>query len=309
MKNKIYLWLILFAMLVMISYPISAGAAPSLDVRKDCTLTLHYTPGDEPLKDYEVKIYQVADYFADGSYSLTSTFSRYYIGIHGVATQKEWKNIAETLASYVEADTIDPTDVGKTDENGVVVFSNLRVGMYLIISGDANISKGQAIYEPFAIFLPKLTDGVYEYEIEAYPKSDIIINTPTKEPNIKYSVIKLWKDSGASGGRPASVKIDILENGGLYKSIELGTHNNWSYSWETTNKRSAWTVVEREVPENYSVSITRNGAVFTVVNTIEDPGAVPKTSDDTPLGAYTVGLAMSGMCLAVLIMMKKGKKA
>ena len=309
MKNKICLWLSLFLMLFMLSIPSTTWAAPVLNIQQDCTLTLHYTKSDIPIKEHEIKIYQVAHYFEDGTYSLTSIFSRYYIKIHQITSQREWKNIAETLSAYVEADQIAPTRVGITDENGTVVFENLQVGMYLVISGEANISKGQVVYEPFAIFLPKLTDGVYDYEVEAYPKSDLIAETPPKEPTIKYSVVKLWKDSGANAGRPDRVKIDILENGGLYKSIELGTHNNWSYSWETTNKRSAWTVVEREVPENYSVSITRNGAVFSVVNAINDPSAVPKTADNTPLEAYGMGLLISGMCLTLLIMMKKGKKA
>ena len=135
--------------------------------------------------------------------------------------------------------------------------------------------------------------------------------------------------------------MDILKDGVVLKSVILSSSNNWSYSWEVSDKTGNWSVSEKDVPAGYQVLITKNKTAFTVTNTKvpDDPdkpdepyvpdepetpdkpkepeeepyvsvfsgsvhSEVPKTGDTYPVLLYAVIMCISGTGLMMLGILK-----
>ena len=302
MKKRICLWLCLLAFLINMGFVAKADAA-SFDASKTCSLKLSYTQENIAFSDIEVKIYRVAEYLEDGTYSLTETFADYPVKIHNVSSQKEWKDCAYTLEAYTAADGIAETQLGVTDEVGNVTFENLQTGLYLVAGVRAFTEDVRVSYAPFMIFLPTPEgDEGYTYDMTAKPKSVSV------EPNAYYSVIKLWKDSGNSKKRPENISVEILKDGALYETVTLNEENNWSYSWQTSDVESRFAVVEKDVPEGYTVSITEDGTTFTITNEYPPkPKDPPGTGDTSNIWLYILLMNLSGIALVVISVRLKRK--
>lgn len=269
---------------LMLSFGIMQVAA-AVNTTLPCSLTLSYARNGEPFSDLEIDIYRVAELHPNGNHALIFPFSNYPIKIHGITSQQEWQETAQTIKSYVAANQIGADRSAKTDANGQVSFLGLETGLYMVKGTTASNHEGTVIFHDFMVYLPTpILDG-YDYDIEAVPKY-----TPYVEPE-QYSVVKLWKDSGASGQRPESVCVEILKDGVLQEEVILNSANNWSYSWDVTEQGSVWSVMEKDVPVGYRVSITQNETSFIITNSkkpsVPDDPDIPVTPDspdppDTP---------------------------
>lgn len=295
--------LLLFCLLCQ---PLSAQAAQALDPSRECSLTLDYSG----FSGLEIEIYQVAAYAPDGTYALTGPFTGYPVKIHGITSQKEWRDAASTLAAYIAADSIVPTATGKTDENGFAHFSDLSQGLYLVLGITAETEDGIYTFENFCIFLPTpRDDGTLDYDMTAKPKHS---HTPPPDvPElVRYQVTKLWKDTGYYHKRPSGVTVDILRNGVIYEAVSLRPDNDWTYAWEAEDNGDRWTVVEKDVPDGFTVVITSQETTFTITNTYPaPPGTPPQTGDDFPLTQYLLVMAVSGLGLLALgIWYQRNKK-
>ena len=215
-------------------------------------------------------------------------------------TQKEWRDAANTLAAYIDAGNVAATKKAKTDASGKVTFSNLQTGLYLVKGVRAETEEGTYTFENFCIFLPTPTDGKQNYDVTAKPKCTF---TPKEEePELaEYKVVKLWKDSGSRSSRPRSVAVDILKDGKVWKSVVLDKDNQWSYSWSYEKDGSEWAVVEKDVPQRYTVVISRAEGVFSISNTAKSiTEDVPKTGDTFALRPWLTTLSISGMLLMAI---------
>ena len=303
MKKIIRFTFCILALLLTFSQPMAAAAASGPDIDHPCKLTLHYVREGAAFKDLEVEIYRVAAYRSDGSYAVTDTFAKYPVKIHNMTSQKEWQESTQAMVAYIEADAPTPTATGKTDTAGTVVFENLETGLYLVMGTDVKTDTMRFRFQPFFIFLPTPgQDGSYDYEMEANPKAG------TVTPISVYKVVKLWKDSANKKNRPSAVTVDILKDGVFHHSVELNQSNNWSYSWETVDVNSRWSVAEKSVPNGYTVAISTQNGTFTITN--EYPGSSgdrPQTGDSTQLWPYLVAMCGSGLALILLASGKKRK--
>ena len=86
--------------------PVKSAAAP--DIARECSLTLHYTQESIAFPDLDVEIYRVAKLLATGKHELIEPFSSYPVNIQGIRSQKEWRDVADTLSSYIEANQVLP---------------------------------------------------------------------------------------------------------------------------------------------------------------------------------------------------------
>lgn len=296
--------LLLFCLLCQ---PLSAQAAQALDPSRECSLTLDYSG----FSGLEIEIYQVAAYAPDGTYALTGPFTGYPVKIHGITSQKEWRDAASTLAAYIAADSIVPTATGKTDENGFAHFSDLSQGLYLVLGITAETEDGIYTFENFCIFLPTpRDDGTLDYDMTAKPKY-VRTPPPVVPGNVRYQVVKLWNDSHANHKRPNGVLVEILRNGVVYETVSLRPDNDWTYVWEVEKNGDRWTVVERDIPDGYTVVVTAAETTFTVTNTYPTtpPDTPPQTGDDFPLTQYLLIMALSGLGLLALgIWYQRNKK-
>lgn len=295
MRNKVCRWICICVVLCIMALPVHALTVSGPGTAQPCSLTLHYAQNKVGFEDLEIRIYRVAELRTTGDIVPVAPFDAYPIGLDSIDSQREWQMAAETLAAYIAADGLQPDAVGTTDATGTVVFSNLEMGLYFVEGVVAENSSGIYQFDEFMVCLPTSQGGgQYLYDVEATPKCGSYI--PVEE----YKVTKLWKDSGNSDGRPASVTVDILCDGVLQEQVALNVENNWTYTWRTTARTGKWTVVEREVPTGYRVTITENETTFVITNTFDVPPEIPSTGDTSSLGLYVVMLSVSGLALLFL---------
>lgn len=288
MKKKIF---IIISAIINILLPLNisaisiADAIEDIDNNKKTNLTINYIYDDILINEADVKLYKVADIDEKFQYIPTSDFSSYPIKLNSVLTQEKWEEIRQTLESYIVADGIAPTIETKITNNKVSLPS-LTNGLYLVMNNRIQTEDYALEFQNFLINLPALnTDGRWNYDVEVSPKPS------HHEVYEKYRVIKVW--GGNDTHRPDHVTIEIYCNGDFIEQQTLSADNNWQYGWKTEkHETDTWTVVERDVPSNYHVKITKKDDAFIVTNDYsKTPDTGLSTKESSSASVTTIGLA------------------
>lgn len=292
MKKTIIQLLSVVLILSVLIEPISVFSA-TIDFDKKCSLTLTYSKNDVIFSDLEINIYRVADC----DFNKISPFDKYPVNINNIKSQIEWNDIASTFSGYTQSENIIPYKTAQTDNNGKVVFEGIEVGLYLV-AGIVS-EKENRIYTFFdsMIYLPTNSLDEYSYDVSVKPKSEEVVIYEKQ-----YSILKLWKDGG-DNKRPKSVTVDILKDGEVVDTVELNSDNNWQHIFKTSDLKSNWTVVERNIPTDYTVTVTEKETSFVIVNTKKDldkPSEnAPQTGETSPIELYILIFCVSGLLLIV----------
>ena len=282
-------------------------AAEEIDVaRTDCSLTVSYSAAADCGETLEIKLHQIAVISADFQYTLRSPYPQ--VKLNGISTQSEWSAVSDTLGAYITADQIVPLQTVCTDTLGQALFTDLCPGLYYVEGCTFTSGRTTYTYAPFLVAVPELgTDGAWNYNAAAVPKHKKTTDMPDPETK-EYTVVKVWKTaSGAS--HPGSVKVELYKNGSFAETQTLSAANNWMYTW-TDDTDSTWTVVERDVPDGYTISVS-GGYVITIINSADStPGTddSPRTGDTQSTRLYVLLLAASGIGLIVLALLGRRKK-
>lgn len=308
MNKKVNLRRVLFVLVACLvaslMFSVTVSARDFVETDKACTLDLTYKYEETYFEGVEIKIYKVASFNVVGEYELAGDFVDYAIDVVNVKSQDEWNALSDTLAAYVAADSLVPTKEATTGADGVASFTDLEVGLYLVSGAVTTyIDDGTIHYDDFLISVPGLDDEEnWIYDIDSMPKP--VYHEPVYE-EIEYSVVKLWKDAGYEDKRPEGINVDIMKDGELVESIVLTAENNWSYSWIGLDDGSVWQVVERDVPEAYTVTFEQKDLAFMITNTYIPEE--PPTGDSFNAVPYIVAMCVSGALLIVLGVIKSKK--
>lgn len=302
--KKQTLILIMCFLLMLLSFAQTCCAEESIDPDKRSSLTLYYRYDNMPFEGVEIKTYRVAEINAYGQLSLTGIFADYPISIQGITSQTEWKQITSTLAAYITADGIKPDHTQKTDKEGKTVYTDILPGMYLTLSVSVKNGERVVIFENFMTVVPRMEqNGKYNYDGVAYPKYSSYV--PEPEDAI-YKVVKQWKDSGYEDKRPSYVEVDIFKDGVFWSTQKLTSENNWSFSWTSPNKKHIWTVVERNVEQDYTVTIVNDEYTVILTNLyITEGGDPPPTGEMNTLWLPVLIMGLSGGIIMLLAMWRK----
>ena len=247
-----------------------AQAAGSIDLTRKPTLTLTYRDGKTALSGAKFSIYRVADADETGELTVRSEFDEFDLDIRG-KNDRRWREMAQTLESYVLRRELTPADSGKTDKTGMLTFptqgKTLAAGLYLGI-GERHTQGGNGYdAEPFFVLLPTqdLENNEWVYDVSANVKFG---KTPVPDDGdtVTRKVLKVWDDDGAEDSRPQEITVELLRNGKVYDTVKLSEKNNWRYTWLDLDADARWSVTEKTV-SGYTVSITREGITFVVTNT------------------------------------------
>ena len=299
MKKRLFCSIAIIMLATLLLLPLQVYAANPIDTSHACSLQLEYSTSQTAFPNLSISLYRVADYFSDGTWKLSGDFANYPVNIHGITSQTEWAQVTSTLFAYASADHLQPMRQGTTDTSGHLLFEDLTPGMYLIPGYSAENSSGTWQFDAFLVLLPHpAEEGPHLYDVTAKPKCSQF--TPTPE-QIQLTVVKHWRDAGYENSRPASVTVDILNNGQVVMTQQLNQENNWTFSWDTLNDGSVWQVVERNVPSGYTVTVSQTGNSFLLTNT--HPGGVihpPQTGDPVVLWPYLLIMSISGCALLLL---------
>lgn len=282
---------VLCLLLVLCNMPSAASAAASEpypfpvidDLNRLCSLSVNIGAPGVP-----VRVYRVADVSADVRFTLTGDFTRYNVSLDNMTSTK-WRDLAQTLRGYVFLDSLTPCRAGMTNGEGIAVFSDLPVGLYLV---DADAYKdpegsGKTIQPAaFTVCLPNweaetdeatgaITGGHWQYNVSARPKYRDLDGEITMR-----RVLKVWDDAGNEANRPARITVSLLKNGEIYDTVELTAENNWRHAWEELDGSADWTLVETG-GSGYTVSVSLQGLTFVLTNSYSPPDT--PDNPDNPL--------------------------
>ena len=259
-----------------------------------------------------VSLYKVASVSSDFQYTLTDLFAPTNLILNGILSNDEWNAVSYTLEACIVADNIQADSIAKTDLNGKVCFENLQPGLYLAVVDPVKQGDVNYLFDSALIAAPSLyADGTWQYQVSVNCKSQIIPPSQADE-QLPLSIVKLWKGDKGGNSRPKSVEVEIFKNGKSYKKVTLSKKNNWSYSWNVKKDGAKWTVVEKNIPTSYTMTIDKREDSFVLTNTFvpKKPDTTvdsPETGDTSNIMFYVILMIVSGSMLIILGILGKRK--
>ncbi|MBR5472476.1 MAG: Cna B-type domain-containing protein [Clostridia bacterium] len=279
----------------------TADATCPIDTDTECSLTITCACDGAALGDVTVRLYNVADVSADFQFALNQKFEATGLVINGIKTNSEWNTVRNTLEAHIIADNIEADAVILTDENGQARFENLKTGLYLAIANSVIRDDITYLFESALVSLPRLLDdGVWQYDVSVASKSEMI---PPSEQEEELKIVKLWKGDTGRNSRPTSIEVEIFKDGTSYETVVLSQENNWSYSWFTKEANARWTVTERNVSKEYTMTVEKSGNTFVMTNSFNlpsDPSDSPQTGDSFNV-LFALMIVISAGCLLIIL--------
>ena len=257
--------------------PVQVLAAGNIDLSRKGNLTITDSYDETGLSGVIFHIYRISAVDECGELTHTTDFRKYADQLDICIEKNEgWIEIAKTLEQDILlSGSPEPTASAVSDENGIATFSDLELGLYLVI--DTNIEKGEYLYStgPFMVMFPNRDpdSNTWVYSVNAVAKTD---RQPTL---IDIEVVKIWKDDCHRDQRPQSISVMLLCDGEPYgESITLPHNGQWKYTWHDLEANHRWTVEEETVVGYQAPDIQRNGNTFFIRNVCSKPGAsLPQT--------------------------------
>jgi hypothetical protein len=272
-------------------YVSSAAAAEPIDLDKTASLQLQYQTDQESLDNVCFQIYQVAAVSQNWKFTLTDDFAGYAVSLHKLDSDG-WRDTAQTLAACAAADKLTPLQQAYTDNNGELNFTNLPVGLYLVV-GEKHTQKGtNYLPAPFLICLPTLDEAQnQQYHVSVKPKYSVSCpssgDDSSTSTTLEREVVKVWNDEGNAANRPEAITVQLLRDGEVYDTVTITAADNWRHRWDNLDADGIWQIVERDVSDAYTMRYTLEGNTFVLTNSaVEDMTEVEDipASSDVPSG-------------------------
>lgn len=238
-----------------------------------------------PIEGMELSLYRVAEYEESGSFTLTERFQKYPVSLEQ-KNQEGWQGAADALADYIRRDGITADAVLVSGLDRTVCFTDLNRGLYLVLGQTTEMQEDgkTQIYEPQTalIALPEDSQGTSEgtdlYQVTAvlkFEKNDKP-GKPGNPEETKIHVLKVWKQDQEKE-RPDSIVVELLQtdvkgNTTVADRQTLTKENQWSYTWKNLSTLMRWSVSEADVPNGYTVAVTREGNTVVLTNTAKKSG-------------------------------------
>lgn len=271
--------LVACALVAALAAPVAARAVSydRIDVDRTGSLAVRVLDGTDPLPGASFSAWRVADVASDASVSLADDFAAYRVDLSGLESS-EWRAAAQTLAAYAARDGLEPDAVAVTGADGRAEFGAVETGLYLLVADEFEHEGRVWQVESALVSVPELDEtGAWAYDVAADAKGSSHL-----APIDELTVQKVWADSDdAAGARPQSVTVQLLGDGAVADEVTLSTENGWRHVFEDLDGEVSWSVVEKDVPEPYTVSVEREGTTFTVTNTAPEV-PVPETGGKLP---------------------------
>lgn len=162
--------------LFMIGMTVFADEIPDSSRRGSISLTMTYdgiaVPGGT-LMLYRVGAVSEED--GNHSFVLTGDFADGNQEVADISSS----DFAKKLAEYAESRSLSGREVN-IDGGGNAVFSDLELGLYLIVQEEA--AEGYETVVPFLVSVPITENGSYLYDVDASPKIELKKNETTTPP-------------------------------------------------------------------------------------------------------------------------------
>lgn len=162
-----------FIMLFLCSWGYTAYAHEVPDLSKKGSILVTMTYDGKTVPGGTLTLYPVgAIKEDDGNYSFALTGD--FVGSGADLSDCSSDRLAKELANYAGTKKL-PGTMGTIGKDGVVSFSNLTLGLYLLVQEDA--ADGYNKVDPFLVSVPMNENGAYIYEVNASPKVEVTKDT------------------------------------------------------------------------------------------------------------------------------------
>jgi hypothetical protein len=250
----------------------------------DGSLTIHCTSEDTVIRGMRWNCYRVAD--AADSITLQGDFAAYPFSLHEMTTSA-LQDAADTLENYAVLDGIAPLQSAASNAQGIVSFSGLETGWYLLTGTAMWIAQVKYIPSPMLVKVTASSvSGKAVEDVESYAKFRLMQRRSYEEQT--YQIQKIWEnDEYYRGVRPDAITMNLYCDGVLYDTVSLSEENDWRYQW-SGSPNSEWRVKEVSVQEEYTVVYRSNTIQLAVVNSCvlaytnsTEPAATTTSTDST----------------------------
>ena len=164
---------------------------------------------------------------------------------------------AGVMADMVKYENAVPELAVATVTSGKAVFRNLPMAIYLVLGDPGEVENVRYWPTPFLLSIPQKDEQEqFVWDVSV---------TGKKELDVEITVVKKWVGDPPSF-RPQNITVYLTRDGkGYGDPVELSTSNNWTHTWQNLPP-AEWGVAEQSNPR-YTVSVSREGNVFTITNT------------------------------------------
>ncbi|MCI8496724.1 MAG: Cna B-type domain-containing protein [Clostridiales bacterium] len=239
------------------------GAMDAVDTSRKGSVRIVFSDEEQPVAKTPFSLYRVAEISSEAQFLLTEDFMKYHVSLDNLDSEG-WRVLANTLSGYVSRDQLSPMAHGETDDSGALTFSGLSVGLYLVVGEPHKAGEWLYTPQPFLICLPSPDrDGNWKYNTVAEPKYDR--RQYPQDETVQRRALKVWKDDGEE--RPKEIVVQLLQNGKVYEEATLNADNNWNHTWNRLNAEDHWQLVEKTVPDHYTVTVEQQDMTFVITNT------------------------------------------
>lgn len=219
-------------------------------------LTLQESLEQTPIQGAEITIIEVANAGTKDN-NLIFSYHENITDCEADLSNLQNENLANEINKCITNIEL-PSQTKSTNEDGIVYFDELRLGLYLV--KQTNEVEGYSNIESFLVMIPKVEDNKWNYDIKAKPKTDII-------RVMDLSVEKVWNDSSKLENHPKSVTIELYKGEELIDTINLDEENNWSHTWTRIPLSDEYSVKEINIPDGYTPTYRKENNKFIVTNT------------------------------------------
>lgn len=257
--NKIKYFIIFIMLLILSNQTVLANTNNNIiDFSKTGTveITLKESSDNTPITGAEITIYQIANATSKNN-NLVFVYHENITDCESDLSNLENENLSKEIDKCIKNINL-PSQTNKTNDEGIVIFDELRLGLYLV--KQTNKVEGYSNITSFLVAIPQVQDNKWTYDINAIPKTDII-------RIMDLSVKKVWNDSTNLETHPKSVTIELYKGTELIDTIILDEDNNWIYTWKDIEKSDEYSVKEINIPEGYTDNYRQEGNNFIVTNT------------------------------------------
>lgn len=175
MKKRILSALCAMLMLGVLVINAFAVEVPDFDRKGSIGVTMTYN--DQAVPGGTLTLYRVADVVEDdGDYYFVYTSE--YESCEVPVDDSSAARIAAALAAIVAENSLEGSVQAISDE-GKVTFSDLEIGLYLLIQEEA--APGYNLITPFLVSIPGGSGDGYVYDVDASPKMELVPE-PTEPP-------------------------------------------------------------------------------------------------------------------------------
>ncbi|MGL4874885.1 MAG: Cna B-type domain-containing protein [Clostridium sp.] len=251
------------------------------------SITIKHFNEKLPISDSNFKLYMIGRISENGKISLTKEFLNCGIDFENGKVGE----VSSTLEAYIQKNKINEIKEEKTNKLGIAKFNNLEKGLYFIMESDRSLIKTK----PSLVVIPrKNSDGQLIQDITINTKSEIIKET------IDLKVEKIWLNDEDVKKRPTFIEAYLYKDGSFYGNITLSEENEWQHVWRNLDGKSNWTVIEKNVPGDYTVSYEKYATNIKIKNTynekdeLKPPTTLPQTGSSW---IFPQALALVGIIL------------